>query len=227
MKQIQINNLSSGYAGRPVIHDINLTIDERDFVGIIGPNGGGKSTFVKTILGLIEPISGDVVFYDNDEVTDKMPMGYLPQRNDIDHKFPISVFDVVLSGLMNNRLLAGKISDAQKKRVEEVLSLTGMADYRKRAIGSLSGGQMQRVMLSRAIISNPKVLILDEPNSYIDKKFEAKLYELLKEINKNTTILMVSHEITSLVDMVTKTISIDETLKFVDMSTPHHHSHIH
>ncbi|MDO5570952.1 MAG: ABC transporter ATP-binding protein [Bacteroidales bacterium] len=225
MKQIEVKNLSAGYGGAPVIRDINLIVDEKDFVGIIGPNGGGKSTFVKTLLGLIKPMGGEINFYENGVIADKIPMGYLPQRNNIDHNFPISVFDVVLSGLMNSRLLAGRIDKKQKVRVEEALSLTGMIDYKQRAIGSLSGGQMQRVMLSRAIISNPKALILDEPNSYIDKKFEAKLYELLAEINKNTTILMVSHEITSLVDMVTKTISIDETLKPADLSCPFHHDH--
>ncbi|MEG1616431.1 MAG: ABC transporter ATP-binding protein [Bacteroidales bacterium] len=223
-KLIEIKDLSAGYEGRIVLRDVNLEINELDFMGIIGPNGGGKTTLIKTILGLIEPYKGEILFFDHGKKVDEIVMGYLPQRNNIDHHFPITVEEVVLSGLMGSeRSLLGRPSRADRERVAEVLQMTGMYEKRKSSIGALSGGQMQRVMLGRAIVNHPKLLVLDEPNSYIDKRFEERLYELLREINKTTTILMVSHEVTSLVDMVTRTICVDETIKPADLTCPFHH----
>lgn len=222
-KLIQIKDMSAGYEGVPVIHDINLTVNEGDFMGIIGPNGGGKTTLIKVILGLLEPMQGNITFYRNNQPVDKIRIGYLPQRNNIDHKFPITVQEVVLSGLMGTHGIWSRPDSFSKERVKEVLEMTGMYDFRNRSIGALSGGQMQRVMLGRAIINKPELLVLDEPNSYIDKRFEEKLYALLRELNKHTTILMVSHEVTSLVDMVNRTICVDETIRPADLTCPYHH----
>lgn len=224
-KLIEIKDLAAGYGGVPVIHDINLEVNELDFMGIIGPNGGGKTTLVKVILGLLKPMQGSVSFFRDGLPVENVSIGYLPQRNNIDHHFPITVEDVVLSGLLEGGPLFGPVKKEQRQRVREVLELTGMADFNKRAIGDLSGGQMQRVLLGRAIINRPKLLVLDEPNSYIDKRFEDRLYELLRELNKTTTILMVSHEVTSLVDMVNRTICVDQTLSAVDLTCPYHHAH--
>lgn len=226
-KLIGIKDMSAGYDGTAVIKDINLTVDNLDFMGIIGPNGGGKTTLIKVILGLLTPMEGEVTFFRDGHPVDDLVIGYLPQRNNIDHRFPITVEDVVLSGLLGVRPIFGRIDRQMQARVEEVLEMTGMAAFRKRAIGELSGGQMQRVLLGRAIVNRPQLLILDEPNSYIDKRFEDRLYELLRELNKTTTILMVSHEVTSLVDMVNRTISVDQTLKPVDLTCPYHHAHDH
>ncbi len=223
-KLISIDNMSAGYDDFIAINNINLDIFEKDFIGIIGPNGGGKTTLMKVILGLLKPCAGQVVYYDHGQAVDKIPTGYLPQRNNIDHRFPISVQDVVSSGLLTDKLFARNNKDI-KSRTEEVLEMIGMTDKRRNSIGELSGGQMQRVMLGRAIINKPRLLVLDEPNSYIDKRFEEKLYQLLREINKDTTILMVSHEVTSLVDMVNRTVSIDGTLKPADLTCPYHHNH--
>lgn len=226
-KLIQINNMSAGYDGVPAIHDITLAVNRLDFMGIIGPNGGGKTTLVKVILGLLKPMAGNVQYFRDGNPVHDLRIGYLPQRSQIDHRFPITVSDVVLSGLLDGAPLLGSVTKAQRERVEEVLEMTGMADFRNRAIGMLSGGQMQRVLLGRAIINRPELLVLDEPNSYIDKRFEDRLYELLRELNHDTTILMVSHEVTSLVDMVTRTISVDQTLSPVDLTCPYHHDHDH
>ncbi|MGL4293051.1 MAG: metal ABC transporter ATP-binding protein [Bacteroidales bacterium] len=224
-KLIEIQDLSAGYDGIPVIRNIDLTVYDYDFMGIIGPNGGGKTTLIKVILGLLTPMTGSVSFYRDGRKTDDIGIGYLPQRNNIDHRFPITVEDVILSGLIGVRPLFGRIDAEKRDRVSEVLEMTGMTDFRSRAIGELSGGQMQRVLLGRAIVNRPQLLILDEPNSYIDKRFEDRLYELLAELNKTTTILMVSHEVTSLVDMVNRTICVDQTLQPVDLTCPYHHTH--
>ncbi|MEG1585394.1 MAG: ABC transporter ATP-binding protein [Bacteroidales bacterium] len=222
-KLIEIQQLSAGYDGVAVIRDIDLVVNELDFMGIIGPNGGGKTTLVKVILGLLDPLQGSIKFFQQGKATRDLRIGYLPQRNNIDHRFPITVSDVVLSGLLSATPIIGSVPKEQKERVTEVLEMTGMIDFRDRAIGELSGGQMQRVLLGRAIINRPALLVLDEPNSYIDKRFEDRLYELLRELNKSTTILMVSHEVTSLVDMVNRTISVDQTLRPVDLTCPYHH----
>lgn len=225
-KLIEIKDLSAGYDGLAVIHDINLVVDELDFMGIIGPNGGGKTTLIKVILGLLEPMGGAVTFFAENQPIHQLPIGYLPQRSNIDHKFPITVWDVVLSGLLDPKSMFSRITKGQKERVKEVLEMMGVYEKRNRSIGELSGGQMQRVLLGRAIINNPRLLVLDEPNSYIDKQFEGKLYELLRNLNKQTTILMVSHEVTSLVDMVNRTISVDGTLIPADLTCPYHHDHV-
>jgi ABC-type Mn/Zn transport systems, ATPase component len=229
-KIIEISHLSAGYDRQPIIEDIDLTVNDRDFLGIIGPNGGGKTTFIKVILGLIKPMKGQVRFFSDGLPTENISIGYLPQRSNIDHKFPITVLEVVLSGMSDGLSLRGfgKPTKLQIERVNEVLHQTGMYEYRNRAIGELSGGQMQRVLLGRAIINRPRLLVLDEPNSYIDKRFEERLYELLHEFNKTGTILLVSHELRSLLEMVNRSICIDGTLKPVDMNCPyHHHDHLH
>lgn len=222
-KIIEIKDLTAGYDGIPAISDISLTVDKLDFMGIIGPNGGGKSTLVKVILGLVAPMQGSVGFFRDGAPTEHLRIGYLPQHNSIDRRFPITVEDVVLSGIASGGPLLGSARRAMRERVDEVLALTEMSAFKRRAIGMLSGGQMQRVLLGRAIINRPELLVLDEPNSYIDKRFEERLYSLLRELNKTTTILMVSHEVTSLVDMVNRTICVDRTLRPVDLTCPYHH----
>jgi zinc transport system ATP-binding protein len=190
---IKIENLSAGYDKEPFLRDVNLEIFENDFVGMIGPNGGGKTTLLKVILGLLKPMSGKVSFRE-DINKRKKPLGYLPQVKHIDRNFPITVFEVVRSGsLMENSL---KPSSAQiKQRVEELLSEMGIANIRNKAIGELSGGQMQRVFLCRALLSEPKILLLDEPDTFVDNRFEGELYEKLRQLNKHMAIILVSHDV--------------------------------
>ena len=186
---IEIKNLSAGYDGRNVLHDINLAVYERDFLGIIGPNGGGKTTLIKCILGLLKPTGGEISF------NCKPSLGYLPQYSTIDRKFPISVEEVILSGLSIQKSLTSRFTPEQKEKGKQIIARMGLEGLEHRAIGQLSGGQLQRALLGRAIISDPSVLILDEPSTYIDKRFEARLYELLAEINKECAIILVSHDI--------------------------------
>lgn len=223
-KLIEVKNIAAGYEDLLIIRDINLDIFENDFIGIIGPNGGGKTTLIKVILGLLKPMEGSITYFDGGAVVPNLSIGYLPQRNNIDHKFPITVEEVVSSGLMSEKsLFKSSLKAAERDMVRMVLEQTGMYEKRNHVIGALSGGQMQRVMLARAIVNQPKLLVLDEPNSYIDKRFEDKLYQLLRVINETTTILMVSHEVTSLVGMVNRTISVDKTLHPASLDCPYHH----
>ncbi len=189
---IDIKNLYVAYDSKTVLEGVNLSIYERDFIGIIGPNGGGKTTLLKAILGLIEPLSGQIVFSPG---LNRDAMGYLPQVHKFDTKFPISVFDVIRSGLHQPFGRNASIRRAQKKNVERIVAGLGIENIARNPIGELSGGQMQRVFLGRAIVSDPKLLILDEPDTYVDNLFEHELYQKLKELNERMAILLVSHDV--------------------------------
>lgn len=189
---IQIKNVSVGYDKITVLQNLNLEIFDHDFLGVIGPNGGGKTTLLKAILGLVKPLSGKIEFREDLKGKQK-PIGYLPQVKYIDRKFPITVFDVVKSGSM---MQSNSISKTQtNERVINLLHEMGIYGIRDKSIGRLSGGQMQRVFLCRALISNPKVLILDEPDTFVDNRFEGELYEKLRLLNQQMAIVLVSHDL--------------------------------
>ena len=211
---IKIENLSAGYDQKTVLHDINLEISEKDFLGIIGPNGGGKTTLMKVILGLLKPSEGKITFYDNGMPVEQLEIGYLPQYNSIDKKFPISVYEVILSGLNRQKSLFSRFTKEHHERVKETFSMMGLEGMENKPIGQLSGGQMQRALLGRAIVSNPNAIILDEPNTYIDKRFEARLYSLLEEINKQRAVILVSHDIGSVLQTVKSIACVNGTLDY-------------
>jgi len=214
-KILTIRDLSVGYEDKPyVLKNVNLDVFRDDFLGIIGPNGGGKTTLLKTLLGLVKPTSGNITFFKNNVKVDKVNIGYLPQINQIDKKFPISVSDVILSGLAVKRRFFSPYTKEQKERVGEVARQMGVYEFRDRPIGALSGGQLQRTLLGRAIIDRPDLLVLDEPNSYVDKRFETDFYKLLEDINKNTAIILVSHDIGTVVSIVKNIACVNEGLHY-------------
>lgn len=210
---IEIKHLSAGYDERTVLRDVNLAVYQRDFLGIIGPNGGGKTTLIKCILGLLKPTGGEILFHSSRSAS-QFTMGYLPQYNSIDRKFPITIEEVILSGLSSKKSLISRYSAGHREKAREVILRMGLEGLEERAIGALSGGQLQRALLGRAIISDPEVIILDEPSTYIDKQFEARLYELLAEINKDCAIILVSHDIGTILQQVKSIACINETLDY-------------
>lgn len=211
---IRINGLCAGYNGKNILSHVDLNVYERDFLGVIGPNGGGKTTLVKCILGLHQPNEGEIRFYKNGQEVHDINMGYLPQYNNIDRKFPISVYEVVLSGLSKQKSIFRKYSSNQHDAVRQIISRMGLEGLEDRAIGALSGGQLQRTLLGRALVSNPEVVILDEPDTYIDKRFETKLYSLLEEINKERAIILVSHDIGTVLKNVKTIACVNETVHY-------------
>jgi ABC-type Mn/Zn transport systems, ATPase component len=216
---IEIKGLSAAYDGRTVLHDVNLNVCEHDFLGIIGPNGGGKTTLIKCILGLLKPSKGSIYYHsrhsgERSTRVNKVPMGYLPQYNSLDKKFPITVEEVVLSGLSSQKSLTARFTPNDRETAKQVVMRMGLDGLEKRAIGTLSGGQLQRALLGRAIISNPEVLVLDEPSTYIDKRFEAHLYKLLAEINQDCAIILVSHDIGTVLQQVKSIACVNETLDY-------------
>jgi zinc transport system ATP-binding protein len=211
---LQLTDICAAYDGKTVLSHVNLTVYRRDFLGIIGPNGGGKTTLIKVMLGLLKPASGSLRFFRDGQEVSELTMGYLPQYSQIDKKFPISVGEVVLSGLAKEKSLWHRYTPEQHDRVRQMISRMGLEGLERRPIGELSGGQLQRALLGRAMVSNPEVVILDEPNTYIDKKFEARLYSLLEEINKERAVVLVSHDIGSVLQNVKTIACVNETLDY-------------
>ena len=211
---IEINDLSAGYDGNTVLRHVNLPVYDKDFLGIIGPNGGGKTTLIKCILGLLKPDSGEITFNAPTDEHGALRIGYLPQYTSIDKKFPITVKEVILSGLSSQKSLALRFTAAEHEKAHHIAERMGLEEMENRPIGTLSGGQLQRTLLGRAVIADPHVLILDEPSTYIDKLFEARLYELLAEINRTCAIILVSHDIGTVLQQVKSIACVNETLDY-------------
>ena len=192
---IEIKHLAASYEDKQVLHEVNLTVYQDDYLGIIGPNGGGKTTLMRLILGLMKPTKGNIRYFKDGKEVKEISMGYLPQYNALDRQFPISVYEVVLSGLSKTKGLFARYTKAQHQQVLDTLERMQLTDLKDCHIGALSGGQLQRVLLARAIVSMPDVIILDEPNTYIDRRFQKQMYEMLEQINKECAIIIVSHDI--------------------------------
>jgi len=189
----EMSSLSASYGNGPVLEDVNFYVNENDFVGVIGPNGGGKTTLLKVILGQLKPVKGYVTF--NTELLDPYRIGYLPQISTGDLHYPVTVMDIVLSGLMIKKRIIAAMTQADKKKASSVLKELGLSDLANSSLSELSGGQLQRVFLGRALIGSPKLLLLDEPGNFVDSGFEKDFYEKRKELNSQMAILMVSHDV--------------------------------
>ncbi len=211
---VEIRNLSAGYGQNIVLRDVNLTIQQFDFIGVIGPNGGGKTTLLKALLGLIPPMAGEIIFEESMTGGSVHRIGYLPQINNIDRKFPVTVYDVVRSGLMSRKRLTGRYSNEENERANLLMDEMGISSIRNKAIGELSGGQIQRALLCRALINDPKLLILDEPNTYVDNRFERELYEKLKLLNEKLAILLVSHDLGTISTYVKSYACVNSSLHY-------------
>lgn len=189
---LELISVSVSYGEFTALENVVLKVMENDFIGIIGPNGGGKTTLLKAILGLV-PIRGKIVF--SPELQGGKKIGYLPQISTGDHSFPLTVTDVVLSGLMLHKGFVPVMTAADKARAATVIDELGLRQLADSPLSGLSGGQLQRVFLGRAVIGDPKLLLLDEPGSFVDSNFEHDFYEKLRILNERMAILMVSHDI--------------------------------
>lgn len=208
---IEIKDLYVSLGGLSVLQDINLEVAPGDFLGVIGPNGGGKSTLLKTIVGLIKPDHGQVLIRGKGINKGRRHMGYVPQYAVFDRDFPISVREVVKMGRLGKRR-GLRYSSLDQAVVDKVLHKVEMFDLQERQIGELSGGERQRVLVARALASEPEILLLDEPTASIDEKFESDFYELLKELNQEITIILVSHDISAISRYVKNIACLNRTL---------------
>ncbi|MHC5111022.1 MAG: metal ABC transporter ATP-binding protein [Planctomycetota bacterium] len=196
---VEIRSVSFGYpnnsAGDLVLENVNLDIMADDFLGIVGPNGGGKTTLLKVILGLLRPSKGTVTVFGQSPERSRNRIGYVPQYAQIDHSVPADVLDVVLMGRLGQSLWGPRYRSSDVDKARHALSLTSTDDLARRPIGTLSGGQRQRVLIARALASDAKILLLDEPTSGVDAHMERGLIELLQQLNETLPIVMISHDI--------------------------------
>lgn len=204
---IELSHVTVAYDSRDILHDIDLSLYKGDFMAITGPNGGGKTTLLRTMLKLLKPTSGKVTYFSNGHPVRHLRIGYLPQKSKIDTKFPITVEQTVKSGQITG-LLGHRYKDADRK-FAEIVELCGIGGYLDRNVGDLSGGQLQRTLLARALATKPEILVLDEPLSYVDKKFELQIYSIMEELAKKITVVLVSHEMSVISGMATRHVIVD------------------
>jgi zinc transport system ATP-binding protein len=191
---IRIRDLSFAYEQIQVLCNVHLDIWPADSICIVGPNGGGKTTLIKLILGLLSPDQGTIRIFDLQPNEARLRIGYVPQYANYDPHFPISIRDVVLMGRLGGSL-RGKYSSTDREMAHAALEKTGLADLAGRSFASISGGQRQRTLIARALASGGEILILDEPTANIDHESEVRFFDLLQELNQHMTILMVTHEV--------------------------------
>lgn len=198
---IHAENIRFSYSENvPVLDDVDLDVSEKDYVGIIGPNGGGKSTLFKIILGILEPDSGTIEVFGTSPARARTRIGYVPQYSRFDPGYPISVREVVESGLLGNKKLGSRIDEDERERARAVLDDLKVLHLKDRGIGELSGGQRQRILIARALVRDPELLLLDEPTNSVDEESGRDLYELLHSLNERMAIITVSHDI----DMISR-----------------------
>jgi zinc transport system ATP-binding protein len=200
----------------PVLEGINLSIKDLDFLGIIGPNGGGKTCLLKVILGLLKPSRGEITVFGYTPERGRKFVGYVPQYSLFDRDFPINVLDVVLMGRVGQMRRFRRCSEEDKKLAYDALRTVEMLDYRNSQIGHLSGGQQQRVFIARALVTEPKMLLLDEPMASVDSPMQTELYELFEKLRQRMAIVLVSHDISAVSIYVDKIACINRRLFYHD-----------
>ncbi len=201
---LDLDHVWAGYDHNNVLKDVSLKVEENEFLGIIGPNGGGKSTLLKVILGILKPSSGTVRVLGLPPSRAGRHIGYVPQYIHYDRQFPIRVRDVVLMGRLSKMGRKPFYSKEDKEHAMDALNLVQMEEFRDRQLSQLSGGQQQRVLIARALCTEPKLILLDEPTASIDQKMQKGIYELLMELNETATIILVTHDIGVLSSYVKK-----------------------
>jgi len=209
---ISLEEVSFAYGGMKVLDGVSLEVGDGEFLGVVGPNGGGKSTLLKVILGLIEADSGRVRIFGGAPRRNMTRMGYVPQFRSFRRDFPITVRDVVLMGRLSGGLRPGRYSAADREGAIEAMKGASVLDLQDRRIAELSGGQTQRVLIARALATEPDLLLLDEPTASIDASIEESIFDLLRDLNSRMTIVLVSHDIGFISRYVTRVACLNRQL---------------
>lgn len=203
---ITVTDLSFYYQSSVILKNTSFQIDSGEFIGIIGPNGGGKTTLLKLLMGFMKPASGKIEIHGAPQ---EKQMAYVPQTVRFDPQFPISVFEVVLSGRLSHLPWHGRYSQKDKQLASEALNQVGLSkELHSKAYGKLSGGQAQRVLIARALVSQPQILLLDEPTASVDPQAEADIYQLLNSLKGTMTILMVTHNLKTAISQVERVLCV-------------------
>lgn len=205
---IHLDHVNFSYSETPVLTNVDLSIEAGEFIGIIGPNGGGKTTFLKLLMGFLKPTSGKLEVFGKPPQASRQQIAYVPQTQRYDREFPISVLELVLSGRLSKLPWYGKFSSQDKKAAQEVLEQVRLSHFQNRSFGTLSGGQAQRALIARALVSKPKLLLLDEPTANVDSQAEADIYDILKGLRGKMTILMVTHDLSTAIEQVQRVLLV-------------------
>lgn len=192
---LHLKNIFFKYENNFVLKNIDFAVNKGDFIALIGPNGGGKTTLAKILLGLLKPSNGEIIYPNVTLFNKNSLIGYISQESNINKDFPIQAFDIVLMGFLQAKTLGYKITKTDKLEAQKIMEILNIWHIKDKKISSLSGGQRQRVMIARALCGNPKLLIFDEPTANIDMPTQKEIYQLLKQINANHTIILISHDI--------------------------------
>ncbi|WP_331774890.1 metal ABC transporter ATP-binding protein [Sulfurospirillum sp. 1612] len=218
MPILEVEDVSFSYEKQKILEHIKLSVEEKDYLAIIGPNGGGKTTFLKLILGINKMQEGSIKIAGKEAAKQLSMIGYVPQNTNINVDFPIKVIEVVLMGYTGEKTPFFGYSKEEIAQAKNALKQVGMQDFINTKIGALSGGQRQRVLIARALCANPKILLLDEPTSSIDAQGQEDIYKLLQALNKEITIVVVSHDISVIIGYAKKVAYINKTLVMHDIS---------
>jgi zinc transport system ATP-binding protein len=213
MIPIEIRNLDAGYDGNRIIENINLELKENDFLALIGPNGGGKSTLFKAILGLIKPMAGTVKIFGEEPAGFVSNIGYVPQYEELDSQYPICAREVVQMGLRANKGLRPYYTEEEKEAAERAMEYTEVIDFAHKRISQLSGGQRRRVYLARALAPEPEILMLDEPTASLDPSMQDCTYDILRRLNaKGVAIMLITHDISSVIRDVKRVACLNRSI---------------
>lgn len=210
---LHFHDVSFAYEDIFVLKHVNCRVNEGQFVGIIGPNGGGKTTFLKLAMGFLQPNSGRIHIFGKPPRDELAEISYVPQNLRVDKLFPISVTELVLMGRLSKLPWWGRFCKQDEEAAMRALEIVGLTHCKDQSVGSLSGGQFQRALIARAIVSDPRLLILDEPTANVDTQAEHEIYQLLKELSKRMTILMVTHDLNVAVNLVDTILCVQSTVK--------------
>lgn len=216
MKIVSIRGLWVCLGENAILEDINLDLDEGDFLGLIGPNGGGKSTLLKVMLGLIRPDKGEIRLFGLAPEAARRYVGYMPQKTLFDQSFPVKALDVVLMGRFSRSGIFRRYTAEDRQAATRALESVGMGSLASREIGALSGGEQQRVFVARSLVSEPRLLLLDEPTAGVDAAQQTEFYDLLSRLNREMgiSIILVSHDITAISHHVNKIACLNQRLYY-------------
>lgn len=203
-----VDHLNFGYTQERILQNVSFQISPGEFVGIIGPNGGGKTTLLKLLMGFLKPQSGQIQLFGNSPKQARQTMAYMPQNLQFDRQFPITVWELVLGGCLRSTHWWGGYTTEAKKKAHAAIERVGLHGHLNRTFGTLSGGEAQRALLARALVSSPKILFLDEPTSNVDAEAEKQIHSLLRELIGSVTLLIVTHDLNAVVDRMDKVLCV-------------------
>ncbi|MEW6410994.1 MAG: ABC transporter ATP-binding protein [Candidatus Zixiibacteriota bacterium] len=209
---INLKGVFFAYNSKPVLENVNLIVGERDFVWVVGPNGGGKTTLIKLILGLLKPKRGTIAVFGESAESARRRIGYMPQQAHLDLNFPVTAIDIAMMGRLNQGIKPGSLSSSDRAIAREALRLVGLEAAADVPLKELSGGQQRRLLIARALACEPELLLLDEPTANLDRRVERELFDLLKQLNQRLTVIMVSHDPAFVSDFVEQVVCVNRTV---------------